>query len=545
MHPPTSLTPPTTTSRRVFLQQSAAAVSIAAATHLAGTAARAAQAVAPGTNVVPIRSIHPYPNKIAWGQGVLALGPRVNLQLGSAVDPAHQRMLNETWQQFTFGAVTLEVTRDRTLEGAQFRLTTAARQTALPTREAAATYALRVDDAGAAASAKDPVALRHAWFTLLQLLQATDSGTADQPGFTLAHVEIQDWPRLTFRGIHLCVFKETPPLMVEKAIRLAAFLKYSHVVLEFWGMLKLDALKELSWPEAWTKADAGRFVTMARDLGLEVIPMFNCWGHGAASRISYGRHVVLDQNPRLAPLFEPDGWTWCLTHPRARDLLLRVCDELSEFAGPGRYFHIGCDEAYSHASCDRCRTTDRIKLFTEHLNRLDAHLEKRGRRTLMWGDALLERAKWPRPLAANGTPALPTHESIQGLSRRIVIADWHYDVNSGDLVTLGYFRDQGFATIACPWNTPANIRTLANAAVKHRSEGLLLTTWHHLVQTMPRLPYVAATTWCADQAVFDLRQMDSELLRATTAAYLRKLVPANGQFDRGGWNPFEMPAETH
>jgi hypothetical protein len=59
------------------------------------------------------------------------------------------------------------------------------------------------------------------------------------------------------------------------------------------------------------------------------------------------------------------------------------------------------------------------------------------------------------------------------------------------------------------------------------------------------MPYVAATTWCQDPAVFQLRQMDSELLRATTATCLRKLVPANGQFDRAGWNPFEMPAETH
>ena len=542
---PAPYSPPPTTSRRVFLQRSAAAVSLAAAAPLGGAGARAAQALAPEANTVPIRSIHPYPNKITWGQGLLPLGARATLQLGSAVEPACQRMLEETWRQFTFGAIELAVVRAPALTGAQFRLAPANRQTPLPSREAPATYALRVDDAGAAATAKDAVALHHAWFTLLQLLQATESGTADKPSFTLAHVEIQDWPRLAFRGIHLCVFKETPPLMIEKAIRLAAFLKYSHVVLEFWGMLKLEALKELAWPEAWTKADAGRLVTMARDLGLEVVPMFNCWGHAASSRISYGRHVVLDQNPRLAPLFEPDGWTWCLTNPRARDLLLRVCDELSEFAGPGQYFHIGCDEAYSHASCDRCRTTDRIKLFTDHLNRLDAHLEKRGRRTIMWGDALLERAKWPRPLAANGTPALPTHESIHGLSRRIMIADWHYDVNSGDLATLGHFRAQGFATIACPWNTSANIRTLASAAVKHQSEGLLLTTWHHLVQTIPRLPFVAATTWCENQAVHELRQMDSELLRATTATYLRKLVPAHGQFDRAGWNPFEMPSETH
>lgn len=64
-------------------------------------------------------------------------------------------------------------------------------------------------------------------------------------------------------------------------------------------------------------------------MGLEVVPMFNCWGHASGSRIRHGRHVVLDQNPRLAPLFEPDGWTWCLTNPRAQALLRSVCDELT------------------------------------------------------------------------------------------------------------------------------------------------------------------------------------------------------------------------
>lgn len=524
----------TATSRRDFLNVLAA---IAGGISVGGLA-RAQTASSPGIGVLP-RSIHPYPNKVAWGAGTLTLRQRATLAVGSNMDAGVIEMMKDTWGRFTFGALELAVARDSALGASEFALAGAR----LPEMQPGATYALGVDASGAAASAKDAAGIRHAWFTLLQLLDADDLAEGVL-GFTLPHVEIQDWPALSFRGLHLCIFRETPALMIEKAIRLAAFFKFTHVVLEFWGMLRLDALKELSWPEAWSKADAGRLVGIARGMGLEVIPMFNSWGHAAACRIRHGRHVVLDQNPRLASLFEPDGWTWCLTNPRAQALIRAVCDELMGFAGPGQYFHIGCDEAYSHGTCDRCRQTDRVKLFADHVNGLAAHIEQRGRRAIMWGDALLERSKWPAGFAANGSPDLPTHLSLDSISRKIVIADWHYDVTKGDVPTLAHFRERGFEALACPWNSLGNIRTLAKAAVANNSAGLLMTTWHHLVQSIPALSYVAACAWSKDQAALGLRQSEGSLSRAATASILRKLVPADGKFDRAGWNTFEMPAEV-
>ncbi len=522
----------TSTSRREFLKTSATFLSLAAL-H------RAASAAEPVEKGILPRSLHPYPNKIVWGRDTLNLSKRVALVTGRESDAGFIDMIKDTWKRFTFGAVELEVTRDAAFKAGEFVLGGAKP----PSREPDASYALTVQASGVAVSAADAAGMRGAWFTLLQLLQAGESNGGSLT-FALPHVEIQDWPALKFRGLHLCIFHETPPVMIEKAIRLAAFLKFTHVVLEFWGMLRLEALKELSWPEAWSKAQAGKLVAIAHSMGLEVIPMFNCWGHATACRIKHGRHVVLDQNPRLAPLFEPDGWTWCLTNPHSQELLRRVCDELIEFAGPGTYFHIGCDEAYSHATCDRCRQTDRVQLFAGHVNRLAAYLEKKGRRAIMWGDALLESGKWPPGFCANGTPTLPTHLALDRLSHRVIIADWHYDVTKGTVPTLAHFHERGFETMACPWNSLGNIRTLAKGAVANHSTGLLMTTWHHLAQSIPTLPYVAACVWSQDQAALGLRQMEWSLARATTASLLRKLVPADGRFERAGWNPFELPAEV-
>jgi hypothetical protein len=110
--------------------------------------------------------------------------------------------------------------------------------------------------------------------------------------------------------------------------------------------------------------------------------------------------------------------------------------------------------------------------------------------------------------------------------------------------TLNHFRERGFEVIACPWNSPANIRTLAKAAVANGGAGLLMTTWHHLAQSIPTLAYVANCAWSQDQAALGMRQSEGSLSRAATATILRKLVPAEGRFDRAGWNPFEQPAEA-
>lgn len=503
----------------------------------ADQAAATGQPAAVATAARPPRTVHPYPNQVSWGAGRLRLAGRVTVQTSKRTERALVDLMADYWKRFTLGDVELDVVHREELGPWQFIVGTAAP----PKLRTGATYALEVGPAGIGADARDAIAMRHAWYTLLQLLEAQSDGDG-KLAFVVPEVKVQDWPAIGFRGLHLCVFYESTPLALEKAIRLAAFFKFSHVVLEFWGMLRLETRKELSWPQAWTKSQAGRLVDLARSLGLEVIPMFNCWGHASASRVKYGRHVVLDQNPRLAPWFEPDGWTWCLSNPQTRSLLCAVCDELIEWAGPGRYFHIGCDEAYSHATCEFCRQADPVALFAEHVNHLASHLRQRNRRAIMWGDALLEQGKWPAGFSATSSPKIPTHRAVARLSRDIVIADWHYGVTQGDVPTLAYFRRLGFETLACPWNTAGNIRTLAKAAAANGS-GFLLTTWHHLAQSIPLLAWAANCAWSVNQAALALPQCGEPLRTTATAACLRRLVPAEGHFHRAGWNPFEQPAE--
>ncbi len=493
----------------------------------------------------PWRTIYPWPQSVNWGKGMLRFSGQVTLFSGDGSDQKKIETIVDLWNRFTFGKIALNRKVDPKLRANEIVFASDSSLPAIPSIEldpkGKGSYSLDVTAQGAAIRANDGIGLLHGYYTFLQLVEPLDEvdGTLS---FSLPCTKIHDSCDLAFRGLHLCIFPESPRHMIERAVRLAAFFKFTHVVLEFWGTLKLDALAELSWPDAWTKEEAEKIVEIARSMGLEVIPMFNSWGHATESRVKYGRHVVLDQNPSLAPLFEPDGWTWCLSNPRSLDLLQSVHDELIEFAGPGQYFHIGCDEAYSHATCDRCYPKDRVKLLADHVNRLAAHLEKRGRRPLMWGDALLERGKWPKGFAANGTAEMPTHLALDQISKKVIITDWHYGAD-GEVPTLAHFHEHGFETIACPWNGTGNIRALSRAAYQSKSLGVLMTTWHHLVESMPLLSYVATCLWTEKASGLALPQANNSFPRTATASLLRKLVPAEGSFDRAGWNPWEMPAE--
>ena len=67
----------------------------------------------------------------------------------------------------------------------------------------------------------------------------------------------------------------------------------------------------------------------------------------------------------------------------------------------------------------------------------------------------------------------------------------------------------------------------------------------NLAQSIPMLAWTANCAWSQDQAALGMKQCDGALMRAATASHLRKLVPAEGKFDRAGWNVFEMPAEVN
>lgn len=365
-------------------------------------------------------------------------------------------------------------------------------------------YELKISHSGVEIHAGSLPGLRYALCTLRQLAEF-ERGVYQGSRYTLPCGEIKDRPRFNFRGMHLCVFPETGLVELEKAVRLAAYYKFNRIVLEFWGTFPFESHPEFSIPgHALSRYDLDRFLILGKNLGIKYIPQFNLLGHAAGSRLCSGKHVVLDRHPELQSLFEPDGWTWCLSNPEARRVQTELVDELCAGFAPLDYFHIGFDEAYDVATCATCRNREVKALLREQLMHFHDHLGDKGMKMIMWHDMLLNY-KDPRwnGYMAGGTPEERTYELLEELPRDIVIADWQYEycaekAEGGEpgWPTLKYFKDCGFPVLATSFNSEAAIRGLGRQAAEQQIFGILGTSWHLLSNSMYEIYYnTAQTAW--------------------------------------------------
>lgn len=380
-----------------------------------------------------------------------------------------------------------------------------------------AEYALRVNEGGISLVGRDFGGLMRGFFSLLMKIEH-ENGT-DQ----IAYVEEQGEYRIQDRMIHLCIFPETDLYFIRKLIRLAALCQYTHVVIEFWGMLQYDCLKELAWQHAFTKQEIGSLIAECHMLGIEPIPMFNHLGHASASRVRYGKHVVLDQNIRLRHLFTPDGWVWNFPSEEVQQLLKQVRSELYELFGEGKYFHLGCDEAYYVTKNKELRSR-----LPNYLHSLTAEVEKEGRRPMIWMDMLLERDRFARCYATGDPNDVPLLR--QAVSQSTVFVDWQYDCNTVPIPSLLSLKDCGHACIGAPWFSPKNIDAHIQTVSEHAMAGMMLTTWHTLSDQISSILYCAkqcgAHTFCWSE---------SSQIQTETATLLRLVSAEGNTYASSGW----------
>ncbi|MBQ3224385.1 MAG: family 20 glycosylhydrolase [Oscillospiraceae bacterium] len=265
---------------------------------------------------------------------------------------------------------------------------------------------------------------------------------------------------------------------IKKLIRLIGMCQYTHIVVEFWGTLRFDCLKELAWPNAFTKGEAKEIVREIRELGMEPIPMFNMLGHASASRNWFGKHVVLDQNPRLQPLFSPDGWVWDITSQKVRNLQRQIRKELYDLFGDTEYFHIGCDEAYYAAHCDEI-----VNALPDYLRDLTCEVAAEGRKPMIWMDMFLEKNQLPEIYVRNCT-AGESEKLISSLAMETVMVDWQYDVKQAPVESLLLLKDKGHELLGAPWLDPENFGAYIDTISEHKLSGIMLTTWHTLKNQM-------------------------------------------------------------
>lgn len=398
-------------------------------------------------------------------------------------------------------------------------------------------YAVNVESAGICIAGDGKKGLINGYMTLLHQIRIS-SITEDGAVFEIPCGEFKEKPRVANQMVHFCVFPETKLWELERFIKLCAALKYSHLVLEFWGMLQYDCLKELGWSFAFSKDRIRPLIKTANELGLEIIPMFNHWGHASASRMIYGKHVVLDQNPRLQPLFGADGWTWNIENPQTVKLLGEVRGELIDLCGEGGYFHIGCDEAYNFDL-----TVENYTVLTDMLNNVSRELAQCGRRPIIWGDMLVAKRDSFNPNNRYTASCKSTQLEeliLSALDRNIIIADWQYNSKEAPIETALVFKAAGFDTLVCPWDGTfgaSSILPCIKTAVDNDLAGVMHTTWNTLSIGMPDVCRAAFASW-SDSAENNSRPHN--FFAVNCAKILRAVFPVNGDYEKAGWYPEQI-----
>ena len=379
-------------------------------------------------------------------------------------------------------AVRLVAANVRAFWKVEARVTTA--KTKLARGEDPEGYAIRIASTKVTIAASTASGVRYATYTLRQLAEP-ERGMGRSSSFSFPCVQIEDAPVSRFRGIHLCWFHrpETEAFEIERSIRLAAYYKFNHVVLESWGVIRLRSHPEFGWPDRPVEpGEIKRLVRLGRELGVTLIPQFNIFGHGAASRCATGKHALLDFHPEFAPLFEPDGWCWCLSNPATRAFLADIVRELDDLYDHPPYFHLGCDEARGAASCSLCRRADYPKLLLDHFKFFNGLLKERGARPMIWHDMFLDAhdKRWTGYTAC-GQEAFA--KLLGKLPKDFVLCDWQYgypakDGKEPEWATTRYFVKKGFDTLVCPWLDLGGTLSLGKLVPEVGGLGMLMTTWH-------------------------------------------------------------------
>lgn len=431
-----------------------------------------------------------------------------------------ERMDNETvkklWNSFslTKGKISFEKGEKHTFRWGN---------TSLPVLAEEKEYVLKADENGIAIVGKDYGGLMRGFVSLLMKIQY------DYDVLKIKTVTEESNYTIKNRMIHICVFPENDLYYIKKLIRLSALCQYTHIVIEFWGMLKYDCLKELAWPHAFTKAQVKEIITEATELGIQPVPMFNMFGHATASRLMFGKHVVLDQNPLLQHFFTPDGWAWDIRSDEVYNLLTQIRNELYELFGHTEYFHIGCDEAYYYTMCDDMRAH-----LPKYLAKLTNAVEAEGRKPMMWMDMILERSKFPKEYYAFGKDD-EAAVLLKSLSNETVMVDWQYNVKESPIKSSLYLKekDPDKKLIIAPWYNACNYNACIDTAKENNMFGIMLTTWHTLKDHMPSI--LSCAIKCGAKTLY-WSDRNKDMQRTETATLLRRVSFEGNTYPDCGWS---------
>jgi hexosaminidase len=326
--------------------------------------------------------------------------------------------------------------------------------------------------------------------TLRQLLRP------DGKSLMCPAVVVQDWPSMTWRGVHddisrgpiltMNYFKKQVRILSSYKINLLAL--YMEHVFDFQGH-PLVAPKEV----ALTPEEIKELVVYAKKYYVTILPEQQAFGH---------LHNVLKYEAYSNLAETPHGHVLTPTKDASYDLIRSMYSELVPLF-PGPFFHIGGDETFELGQGQtkaRAAEVGLGRVYLEHLQKVHEILQPYQKQLIFWGDIAV---KYPQLL--NIVP------------KDMIAVPWEYSARSEFESLVKPFHDAGLRTMVAPgasnWKAIwpdfetayVNIRNFVRDGQKYDSIGVLNTVWcddgESLYEmTLPALVFGAAAGWQAGES---------------------------------------------
>lgn len=269
------------------------------------------------------------------------------------------------------------------------------------------------------------------------------------------------------RGFHLDF--RTQVMSVSAIKDLARDLSHKGIntlVIEYEASFPFKKHATLSNKYAFTRSDIKEIVNYCSSIGIDVIPLQNCFGH-CEYILRHNRYAKIREDKKDISQVCP------LEIEEAKKVFKEIFADVISLH-KSQYLHIGADETRLLGYCDKCSKVDKSKLFVDYVNAMCEVVKELGKTPIIWADIIL---KYP--------------ESINELPKDLIFEDWNYGWNPnhfGDLsnlLNLGV-KIWGASAMRCSpddiyitqWMKHFNnLATFIPFARSHGYEGILNTSW--------------------------------------------------------------------
>lgn len=373
---------------------------------LSGSAKTYAQTASADLNIIPV------PAEVSCFSGTFPLNDNEGIILGPGVSETSVRVFNDVVKQLTGFDIPVKKS------GKKGRIFLTIDSLAVMQKEG---YILTVTSEGVNVTGHDSSGIFYALQSIIQLIKHDNSH-----GYYLPVCTIKDYPRFSYRGMHLDVSRHYFSTgAIKKWINILALYKINnfhwHLTDDQGWRVEIKRYPELQRVAAfrdetlighkkdlphrfdgqryggyYTQQEVKDIVKYAADRNITVIPEIEMPGHALAALAAYPVLGCTGGAYRTATFWGIFNDVYCAGKEQSFQFLQNVLDEVISLF-PSRYIHIGGDECLKDKwkSCPHCQKRikdehlkDEQELQSYFIGRIEKYLNARNRQIIGWDEIL-------------------------------------------------------------------------------------------------------------------------------------------------------------